>query len=103
MGDGDTSSISSSEVEFTWSPKQSANNENETQNEERLNSGDNEEVQCQDTNDGRDNSQVWVSRRLKTLKINLLPSFEAAASNYNNQPETEATDNSQQNSLRNEL
>lgn len=103
MGDGDTSSISSSEVEFTWSPKQSANNENETQNEERLNIGDNEEVQCQDTNDGRDNSQVWVSRRLKPLRMNLLPSFEAAASNGNNQPETEATDNSQQNSLRNEL
>jgi hypothetical protein len=91
-------------VEFTWSPKQSANNENETQNEERLSSGNNGEVQCQDTNDGRDNSQVWAPRRLKSLRINLLPSFgKAAASNDNNQPETEATDNSQQNSLRNEL
>ena len=95
--------VSSSELEFTWSPKKRASNENETQNEVRMNSGDNEEVQCQDTNDGRDNSQVWVPRRLKTLRKNLLPSFEAAASNANNQPETEATDNSQQNILRNEL
>jgi hypothetical protein len=78
--DDNTSSISSSSIGFSWNitqrGNQSANIENETQNEERLNSGDNEEVQCQDTNDGRDGSQVWISKSLKPLRDNLLLKFD---------------------------